>query len=122
MDDEEIVNKVRNYPIASEGLPFICGSAALAVAFGYPAWIFSSGLLYGCSGVFLLLSLFSMYFFRNPERSPPMDEQAVVAPADGTVIFVERVLHTPLGCETLKISIFMLFFYSCRLILVKAAL
>jgi len=69
--------------------------------------IFSSGLLYCFSFFFILLTLFSIYFFRNPERSPPADEQAVVAPADGVVVVVDRVPHTPLGCEALKISIFM---------------
>ena len=48
-----------------------------------------------------------LYFFRDPDRTPPADRAAVVAPADGTVIVVERVPETPLGVEALKISIFM---------------
>jgi phosphatidylserine decarboxylase len=55
----------------------------------------------------ILVAAFVLYFFRNPERTPPSDENAVVAPADGTVIVVERVPETPLGAEALKISIFM---------------
>jgi len=101
------VTEYRNTPIASEGFPFIAGCAVLAVIFGGAAWMFSSVLLCGFSCFFVLLTLFTLYFFRNPERTPPTDEQAVVAPADGTVIVVELVPQTPLGCESLKISIFM---------------
>jgi phosphatidylserine decarboxylase len=72
-------------PFAREGYPFIASSA----------------------GMTLLLTLFITYFFRNPERTTPEDENAVVAPADGKVIVVERVPQSPLGVEALKISIFM---------------
>ncbi|MEE8349579.1 MAG: phosphatidylserine decarboxylase [Acidobacteriota bacterium] len=40
--------------------------------------------------VFFILSAFVIYFFRNPERSIPDDPNAVVSPADGKVIRVER--------------------------------
>lgn len=97
----------QNIPIATEGYPFITGFAGVALACGLLAVFFASALLYGISGLFVLLTLFTVYFFRNPERTPPADERAVVAPADGTVIVVDRVRQTPLGCEALKISIFM---------------
>lgn len=38
---------------------------------------------------FLLLSLFVVWFFRNPEREIPDDPRAVVSPADGKVISIE---------------------------------
>ena len=99
--------KNQNTPIATEGYPFITGFSALALLCLFLAGKLCSGILYGFSALFLLLTLFTIYFFRNPERTPPADERAVVAPADGTVIVVERVPRTPLGCEALKISIFM---------------
>jgi phosphatidylserine decarboxylase len=99
--------KNQNTPIATEGYPFITGFAALSLISLVPALTIHSGLLFGASALFLLLTLFTIYFFRNPERTPPADERAVVAPADGTVIVVDRVPSTPLGCEALKISIFM---------------
>jgi len=99
--------KNQNTPIATEGYPFITGFAALALICLLAAWILGSGLLYCLPALFLLLTLFTIYFFRNPERTPPADQLAVVAPADGTVIVVDRVPVTPLGCEALKISIFM---------------
>jgi len=99
--------KNQNTPIATEGYPFITGFSALALLCLFLAGKLCSGILYVFSALFLLLTLFTIYFFRNPERTPPADERAVVAPADGTVIVVERVPRTPLGCEALKISIFM---------------
>jgi phosphatidylserine decarboxylase len=36
------------------------------------------------------LLLFSLYFFRDPERQPPADENLAVAPADGVVVEVKE--------------------------------
>jgi len=99
--------KNQNTPIATEGYPFITGFAACALISLLPAVIFGFAFLYGLFTLFLLLTLFTIYFFRNPERTPPADQRAVVAPADGTVIVADRVPVSPLGCEALKISIFM---------------
>lgn len=99
--------KNQNTPIAFEGFPFIAGFAALTLLTALSAGKLCSAILYGFSALFALLTLFSLYFFRNPQRTPPTDERAVVAPADGTVIVVDRVPVTPLGHEALKISIFM---------------
>ena len=38
-----------------------------------------------------LLIIFSCYFFRDPERRPPLDELLIVAPADGKVTSIEEV-------------------------------
>ncbi len=94
-------------PVAREGYPFIAAFAVLALAGALSAWVLCSAVIYAFCGLFTLLTLFTVYFFRNPERTPPPDECAVVAPADGTVIVVDRVPQTPLGHEALKISIFM---------------
>jgi phosphatidylserine decarboxylase len=99
--------KNQNTPIALEGFPFIAGFAALTLLVAFSAGKLGSAVLYGFSALFALLTLFAIYFFRNPRRMPPSDELAVLAPADGTVIVVDRVPVTPLGHEALKISIFM---------------
>jgi phosphatidylserine decarboxylase len=88
-------------PFAREGYPFIAGAAFVTVVFALLGW----GLL---TVVCLALTLFTVWFFRNPERVPPPGDKLVVAPADGKVIFVGEV-HEP-RCGTLpvtKISIFM---------------
>ncbi len=93
--------------IAVEGYPFIAGSAVLTIVLAVSAVRFSSPSLAVLAAVLLLLTLFVLSFFRNPERTPPGAGNSVVAPADGRVIVAERVADTPLGCEALKISIFM---------------
>ena len=94
-------------PFAREGYPFIAYSAGLTMFLAFAAWKLCSVVLAIPAVVALLLTIFILYFFRNPERTPPADERSVLAPADGTVIVVENVPETPLGCEALKISIFM---------------
>ena len=99
--------KNQNTPIATEGIPFIAGFSGLTVILVYLASIFCSVALSGLSALFALLTLFSIYFFRNPERTTPTDPSAVIAPADGTVVVSEVVDQSPLGGRALKISIFM---------------
>lgn len=93
--------------IAREGYPFIAYSAGLAALLSVASCQLESVVLAVPAVITLLLALFVISFFRNPERIPPGDAQSVIAPADGRVIVVERVSETPLGVEALKISIFM---------------
>jgi phosphatidylserine decarboxylase len=52
----------------------------------------------------LALTIFVAFFFRNPDRRVPEDPKAIVSPADGRVVNVERV-----GNVT-KMSIFLSIF------------
>jgi phosphatidylserine decarboxylase len=97
----------KSTPFAREGYPFIAFSAGATLLLGLSAWKLCSVILAIPAAVALLLTIFILYFFRNPERTPPADERAVVAPADGVVIVAEHVQETPLNGEALKISIFM---------------
>lgn len=92
---------------AKEGYPFIASSAGLTVLLVLAAWKLCSTVLAVPAALSCVLTIFILYFFRNPERTPPGDARAVVAPADGKVIVVECVPDTPLGVPALKISIFM---------------
>lgn len=94
-------------PFAREGYPFIAISFILTLLLAVSAWHLCSVVLAIPAFIALLLTGFVLYFFRNPERTPPADPAALVAPADGTVIVTEVVPETPLGCAALKISIFM---------------
>jgi phosphatidylserine decarboxylase len=67
-----------------EGYPFIGLFAFVTLILALLGWGF---LTFLC----LCLTLFSVYFFRNPERVVPSQADAVVAPADGKVVFVGQV-------------------------------
>lgn len=97
----------KSTPFAREGYPFIAFSTVLTLLLVSSAWKLCSAVLAIPAAIAFILTAFILYFFRNPERTPPADDHAVIAPADGTVIVVEQVSETPLGCEALKISIFM---------------
>lgn len=56
---------------------------------------------------FWLATLFVLQFFRDPARSAPEDVDAVVAPADGKVVFVGTAEDPYLDRTAIKISIFM---------------
>ncbi len=63
------------------------------------------------AGLMIVLFVLLLYFFRDPQRTPPADEGLFLAPADGQVVEVDRV-HEPrfLQGEGLKIGIFMSLF------------
>ena len=69
------------------GYPFIVISAALTVL-GLLIWD-PLGIL------FLLLTLFIIYFFRDPVRMVPLKEGLVVAPADGRVVSIKENVALP---------------------------
>ena len=52
--------------------------------------------------------LFSLYFFRDPERRTPADPNAIISPADGTVVVIEEMVIDEFwkGPAT-KVAIFM---------------
>jgi phosphatidylserine decarboxylase len=61
-------------------------------------------ILYGVLGFFFL---FSLNFFRDPQRVIPMDEKLIISPADGKVVRVDDI-HDPNVGESAKIvSIFL---------------
>ncbi len=94
---------MKNYgiPVAAEGWPFIVPLAvitALLFAFGWKstAW------------VSLVVTLFVLFFFRDPERPVPQGEGVVVSPADGKVIVVKDIYEPDyLKQDVKQISIFL---------------
>lgn len=87
--------------IVKEGIPFIIplGVATLIAFFSGFTWL---------TVLFVLLTLFVMWFFRNPERTIPDNPIQIISPADGKVIRIEEVAsEEPSGGPFLKISIFM---------------
>ena len=89
------------YPlIAREGWPFLAIALAMAGAVGLiVGW--------GWSAPFWLVALFILQFFRDPPREVPQDRLAVVSPADGRIVAVEKARDPYLERDALKVSVFM---------------
>ncbi len=88
-------------PIAKEGYPFIFVLAFATLLAAILAMKVTSGFL-------LVATIFVLCFFRDPERLGPDRADALVSPADGKVILIERVNDSRFtGEDVQKISIFM---------------
>lgn len=96
--------------LAPEGIPFIAAFfAAAAAAWGVAAaGIGPTRLLQVLAVAFGLLTVFSLWFFRNPTPDVPADPTLVVAPGQGRIIGVgEAVEPTFMGGPARKITIFL---------------
>jgi phosphatidylserine decarboxylase len=88
-------------PVAIEGYPFIAFSALVTLVVA----VLGKGLL-ALAG--LAVTAFVLYFFRDPERVAPEEEDVLVSPADGKVILIEKIFDERFVKEHVyKISIFM---------------
>jgi phosphatidylserine decarboxylase len=56
----------------------------------------------------VLLAAFTIYFFRDPDRNTPKNENAIISPADGRILAITKVEENRfLKSPAWKISIFM---------------
>lgn len=90
-------------PVHKQGYVFIGLFALLTVLL---TWAWRPLFVIGA-----LLTVFCFYFFRNPERVTPDDDNLIIAPADGIVSNIKQVVppsEIDMGTEPLtRISIFM---------------
>jgi phosphatidylserine decarboxylase len=87
--------------IAHEGYPFIVFSLVVTVfvAFLGISWL---------AILFVFITLFIIWFFRNPERFFQDEEKILISPADGKIIKIEDVtVNGTISGRFKKISIFM---------------
>ena len=56
---------------------------------------------------FWVIALFVLQFFRDPPREVPENRNAILAPADGRIVAVEKTQDPYLEREAVKISVFM---------------
>lgn len=88
-------------PIAVEGYPFIFFSAFATLVFGLLEQAIAAA-----GGI--IITGFVTWFFRDPERIGPADPSAVVAPADGKIILIEKIFDDRFTNKDVhKVSIFM---------------
>jgi phosphatidylserine decarboxylase len=92
-----------DYPhpiIAREGWTFLALSLAAALALSWAGlWVLAF--------IAWLAEAFIAQFFRDPPRRIPREPGAVLSPADGKIVSVEKTRDPYLDRDALKISVFM---------------
>ena len=92
----------KTWPVAKDAFPFAIPLAALTVAF----YVLFSHFLWvlPCA-----LTLFVLYFFRNPKREGKGGEKEFLSPADGKVMSVTEIPDEAefIGGPAVKVSIFL---------------
>ncbi len=88
-------------PVAKEGYPFIGLGVFATVFFALISWDPVAWLCF-------LATIFTLSFFRDPERFIPPEKNLIVSPADGKILLVKQIEENPFteGPAT-KVSIFM---------------
>ena len=100
-----LIDTVRNtiVPVHKEGYIFVAGFFVVSLILG---WFWEPLFWIG-----FVLTLWCAYFFRDPERVTPQDDDLVISPADGRVSAIQMVTppaELDLGAEPmLRISVFM---------------
>jgi len=100
-----LFDTVRNtiVPVHKEGYVFVAGFFVVSLVLGWlAAPLFWIGMVF---------TVWCAYFFRDPERVTPQDDDLVISPADGRVSAIQMVVppvELNLGIEPmLRISVFM---------------
>lgn len=95
--------------IAKEGYTTIIVVIATSILLGWiatylpGAWLQNSVFV-----VLLILCLLIIFFFRDPERSLPQDQNIVISPADGKVVLIQETEENEyIGGKVTQVSIFL---------------
>lgn len=87
--------------IVRDGYPFIIFALVITVVVGY-FW----GLVWAV--IPLVAAFYFAYFFRNPDRPLPAEEDILYSPADGRVMNVEEIYdHEFLNAPAWKVTVFL---------------
>ena len=102
MEAKKIDNSL---PIAWEGIPFIL------IGIGLTCLFLILDLL-GLAIPLAVLTSFIIFFFRDPKRNLVNSEKAILTPADGKIISIEKLTHgdNRFKDRAIKLSIFMSLF------------
>lgn len=91
------------FPLAHPGATYVaCGLLLTLVAIALNVWLLAVPLL--------AATLFIGFFFRDPARTPPLDDGVVLSPADGRVVAQHEVQCPVLDGRAQLVSIFMSIF------------
>jgi phosphatidylserine decarboxylase len=85
----------------------VCAICLLGVVAAW--WLLDArALKIALTAIMLGAMLFTLYFFRDPERTTPAEEGAIIAPADGEIIQIKEMRDEEfLHADAVQIGIFM---------------
>ena len=87
-------------PLAKEGYVFFVPVGLIGLALAALS-------LYWAAGVFFLLFLFIVNFFRDPNRIVPQEKNAIISPADGKVVEIVKENDPFMNQPSTRVSIFL---------------
>jgi phosphatidylserine decarboxylase len=96
--------------ITKYGYDVVAVVLLLVVAGSLLSWFFidARAVKYPLIVLLLLFLAFTLFFFRDPDRSTPGGKNLVISPADGEVILVQEIREEEfLKSQALQVSIFM---------------
>ena len=97
--------------MAKEGLILVLIGLVVAVALLWSANKWDNHTMFAFSLLAAALTMFVVFFFRDPERTITPPPEAVVSPADGKILAIEEMLNHPYaGARAVKVSIFLSIF------------
>ena len=97
--------------IARDGWTFILIGIVLTAVALWSATKWDSRILFVVGTILSLLTVFTVFFFRDPERSVALEPGILVAPADGRIVqIVTLPAHPFVGPNTIQVSTFLSIF------------
>src|SRR4030066_1785755 len=94
--------------IAREGLNLILLFAVIGITLSIIGLLVALSILLFLAIAAGLITIFLLFFFRDPERMIPAGTDLVISPSDGRVLAVESVLANDfVGSDGQKISVFL---------------
>ncbi|RLD13166.1 hypothetical protein DRI50_07685, partial [candidate division KSB1 bacterium] len=94
-----------------DGLSTVVGLTSVSIVLLGLGCFLDQTLLLAFGGLVLLFAVFSIYFFRDPMRTPPKDDNIVVSPCDGKVIEIDKEIESEfIQGKAIKIAVFMSLF------------
>lgn len=91
-----------------EGVPTVAGLVLFSLLVGWFGIKNNSLYLIIIAGISVVLALFAVYFFRDPKRISPSQENCVVSPADGKIIAIDEIQESEfIDGKAKRVAIFL---------------
>ncbi len=94
---------------AKDGYPSMAlATTVMAIVFYLTYTFIEHWIAYPIYGIFFVMWAIVIYFFRDPERTPPEGKNLIISPADGKVVLIKKVEEEVyLKSAATQVSIFL---------------